>query len=100
MVVIAEYWNHEKGWAFYLSRVASCYVKRQRFVCFCAIRIYKRSEDESGGDSQNEVARCESNTEKRGAVVGQVDEQHQIGVSETGEIIVRKLQCVRIVHIS
>lgn len=29
MVVIAEYWNHEKGWAFYLSLVASCNVKRQ-----------------------------------------------------------------------
>lgn len=59
------------------------------FVCFCAIGIYVRREDKSGGDSQNEVARCESNIESRGAVVGQVVEQHQIGVSETGEIIVR-----------
>lgn len=70
------------------------------FVCFCAVGIYVRREDKSGGDSQNEVARCESNTESRGAVVGQVVEQHQIGVSETGEIIVRKLQFARIFHIS
>lgn len=26
MVVIAEYGDHEKGWAFYLSLVASSYV--------------------------------------------------------------------------
>lgn len=67
---------------------------------FCAIGIYVRSEDESGGDSQNEVAECESNTESRGAVVGHVVEQYQIGVTETGEIIVRKLQFAKIFHIS
>lgn len=36
----------------------------------------------------------------RGAVVGHVVEQHQIGVTETGEIIVRKLQFAKIFHIS
>ncbi|XP_022289501.2 uncharacterized protein LOC111101339 [Crassostrea virginica] len=101
MVVVADFGDHDKGWAFYVSLSASCYVIVQLMICCCLLCKKKKEDGGSSGESGGrEVTQYESNPSSGGVVVGQVMEHHQIGISSTGELIVRKLQFTRIFHIS
>lgn len=57
-------------------------------------------QNSGGGESGQEVMQYRNDNGAGGIVVGQIMEHHQIGVSSTGEIIVRKQQLIRIFHIS
>ena len=58
------------------------------------------SKGSSGERDEQETIQHENDPTSGGVVVGQVLEHHQIGISSTGELIVRKLQFTRIFHIS
>nr|XP_022290262.1 uncharacterized protein LOC111101900 [Crassostrea virginica] len=92
MVVVADFGDYDKGWAFYVSLTASCYVILQLILCCCLLCKKKRiwggsGESGTGSDAIHLVVAG------RG---GSGDGAHQIGISSTGELIVRKLQFTRI----
>lgn len=64
------------------------------------MRAKNGEQNGGGGESGQEVTQYRNDNSAGGMVVGQTMEHHQIGVSSTGEIIVRKLQFTRIFHIS
>lgn len=102
MVVVANFGDHDKGWAFFLCLAASCYVILEMFLCYCTLCMRAKNGEQNGGggESGQEVTQYGNDNRAGGMVVGQTMEHHQIGISSTGEIIVRKLQFTRIFHIS
>eukprot|EP00105_Crassostrea_gigas_P012589 XP_011428633.1 PREDICTED: uncharacterized protein LOC105329147 isoform X1 [Crassostrea gigas] len=102
MAVVANFGDHDKGWAFYLCLAASCYVILEIVLCCCMLCMRAKNGEQNGGggESGQEVTQYRNDNSAGGMVVGQTMEHHQIGVSSTGEIIVRKLQFTRIFHIS
>lgn len=54
MVIVADYGDHDKGWAFYFSLLAACCVIFETFFCCCALIFQKkRSESNAKNQSQN-----------------------------------------------
>lgn len=68
-----------------------------RVLCMCA---EDGEQNGGGGESGQEVKQYRIDNRAGGMVVGQTMAHHQIGVSSTGEIIVRNLHFTRIFHIS
>lgn len=100
VVVMVEYGDYDKGWAFYLSFAASCYVIFE--VVFCCCFSYNRRESTKSEESDmrrvQEAAKYGSNSGSRRVTIGQTVERHQVGISATGHIIIRKLQFTRLFH--
>ncbi|XP_062576296.1 uncharacterized protein LOC134238195 [Saccostrea cucullata] len=118
MLVASDYKDHEKGFSFYLSLAASCYVMLLSLV-FCCF-IYKNAKQEKGTDNKegrvnrsyvsNEVAQYDESRSSQdnrvmvssgdgGLVLGHVHEEHHVEISNRGSIIISTRQFARIFHI-
>lgn len=54
MVIVADYEDHDKGWAFYFSLLAACCVIAETLLCCCASIVHAtRSESYPENQSQN-----------------------------------------------
>ncbi|XP_061177660.1 uncharacterized protein LOC133186424 isoform X2 [Saccostrea echinata] len=114
MVVITDYKDYEKGWGFYLCLAASCYVMLETIFCCCALCKYARSDKDTnfgqenggrevvqyGGSGRSYDNRAMATSGGGGIVLGHVQEHHQLEISSSGNIMIRKLQIARVFHIS
>nr|XP_022289514.1 uncharacterized protein LOC111101351 [Crassostrea virginica] len=77
MVVLAEFSNHEKGLAFYVSLAASCYIILQLILFCCVMCVLCKEEGGSNGeDNGQEMTQYENNTGRGSS--GESDEQETI----------------------
>ncbi|XP_061177661.1 uncharacterized protein LOC133186425 [Saccostrea echinata] len=121
MLVVSNYKNHEKGWGFYLCLAASCYVMIEIIICCCALCKLTRSKEntdlESGQGNSGYVGQevgqevvqygasghdnqIMSPSDGGEIILTHVQEHHQLEVSSTGTLLIRKLQVARVFHIS
>ncbi|XP_062585254.1 uncharacterized protein LOC134246925 [Saccostrea cucullata] len=117
MFVVANYKNQEKGWGFYLSLAASCYIVLEIFVCCYTLYKLGSSEKDTDpedgrrnssniGEENNQFGASGQNNETTtrsgggGVILGQVQCHHQLEVTSTRTFLIRKLQVARVFHIS
>ncbi|XP_062609272.1 uncharacterized protein LOC134271023 isoform X1 [Saccostrea cucullata] len=117
MLVASNYRDHEKGWSFYISLAASCYVMLLSLVFCCAIYRYAKKEkgtynkdgnvnrsyvgnevaqyDESRGSQDNSAM---ASSGDGGLVFSHVHEEYNVEISNRGSIMISTLQIARMFH--
>ena len=107
IVLATEYSTSELSWGFYLSVTAGCYIILLTTCCCCIVIRAARSDDSSGqnyGGGETTVATTQSSGQltqghRQSFTMEQFHERQEV-VEANGMVFLRKIQVLRLFHIS